>query len=90
MSLWRGTKAVNQRVRLRTHSPICIRQGRLAFVVENPHPTEVEALIGNDAVHHLRHHGIHAVKYRAVGEEDEIADALIKECRTRCKPAGDG
>ena len=50
------------------------------LVVENRHPTEAEALMGNDAVHHLRHHGINAVKYRAVGQEDEIADALIEEC----------
>jgi nucleotide-binding universal stress UspA family protein len=51
------------------------------LVVEGPHPTEAEALMGNDAVHHLRHHGINAIKYRAVGQEDEIADALIEECR---------
>ena len=51
------------------------------LVVESPRPTEAEALIGNDAVHHLRHHGINAIKYRAVGQEDEIADALIEECR---------
>ena len=31
---------------------------------------------------HLRHHCINAVKYRAIAEEDEIADALIAECRT--------
>jgi nucleotide-binding universal stress UspA family protein len=51
------------------------------LVVEGPHPTEAEALVGNDAVHHLRHHGINAVKYRAVSQEDEIAEALIEECR---------
>ena len=51
------------------------------LVVESQRPTEAEALIGNDAVHHLRHHGINAVKYRAVGQEDEIAEALIEECR---------
>jgi nucleotide-binding universal stress UspA family protein len=50
-------------------------------VVEGPHPAEADALKGNDAVQHLRHHGINAVKYRAVGEEDEIADVLISECR---------
>jgi nucleotide-binding universal stress UspA family protein len=43
--------------------------------------TEAEALRGNEAVHHLRHHGINAVKCRAVDQEDEIADALIEECR---------
>ena len=51
------------------------------LVVEGLHPTEAEALMGNDVVHHLRHHGINAIKYRAVGQEDEIADALIEECR---------
>jgi nucleotide-binding universal stress UspA family protein len=51
------------------------------LVVEGRHPTEAEALMGNDAVHHLRHHGINAIKYRAVGQEDEIADALMEECR---------
>ena len=48
------------------------------LVVEGRHPTEAEALMGNDAVHHLRHHGINAVKYRAVCQEDEVADALRK------------
>jgi nucleotide-binding universal stress UspA family protein len=51
------------------------------LVVESPRPTKTEALIGNDAVHHLRHHGINAVKYRAVGQEDEIAETLLEECR---------
>jgi nucleotide-binding universal stress UspA family protein len=51
------------------------------LVVEGRHPSEAEALMGNDVVHHLRHHGINAVKYRAVGQEDEIAGALIEECR---------
>jgi nucleotide-binding universal stress UspA family protein len=48
--------------------------------VEGEHPTEADALKANDAVQHLRHHGIDAVKYRANGEEDEIADVLIAEC----------
>jgi nucleotide-binding universal stress UspA family protein len=50
-------------------------------VVEGAHPTEADASKGNDAVLHLRHHGINAVKYRAIGEDDEIADVLIAECR---------
>jgi hypothetical protein len=48
--------------------------------VESEHPTEADALKANDAVLHLRHHGINAVKYRASGEDDEIAGALIEEC----------
>jgi nucleotide-binding universal stress UspA family protein len=51
------------------------------LVVEGERQTEADALKANDAVLHLRHHGISAVKYRAVGEEDETADVLIAECR---------
>jgi nucleotide-binding universal stress UspA family protein len=51
------------------------------LVVEGEHPTEADALKGSEAVQHLRHHGINAVKYRSIGEEDEIADVLIAECR---------
>jgi len=52
------------------------------LVIEGESKTEADPLKGNDAVLHLRHHGINAVKYRAIAEEDEIADALIAECRT--------
>ena len=41
--------------------------------MEGQRPSEADALNGNDAVLHLRHHGINAVKYRATGEDDEIA-----------------
>ena len=50
------------------------------FVVESEFATQADPLKANDAVLHLRHHGINAVKYRAIGEEDEIADVLIAEC----------
>jgi nucleotide-binding universal stress UspA family protein len=53
----------------------------VVVVLESEHPTEAAALMGNDAVQHLRHHGINAVKYRTTGEEDEIADVLIAQCR---------
>ncbi len=52
------------------------------LVVESEHQTKTDALNANDAVLHLRHHGINAIKYRAVGEEDETADVLIAECRS--------
>jgi nucleotide-binding universal stress UspA family protein len=52
------------------------------LVVEGQHQTKTDALKANDAVLHLRHHGINAIKYRAVGEEDETADVLISECRS--------
>src|ERR1700686_4842627 len=51
------------------------------LVIEGESKTEADPLKGNDAVLHLRHHGINAVKYLAIAEEDEIADALIEECR---------
>ena len=52
------------------------------LVVEGEHQTKADALKANDVVLHLRHHGINAIKYRAVGEEDETADVLIAECRS--------
>jgi nucleotide-binding universal stress UspA family protein len=51
-------------------------------VVEGEHPTKTDPLNANGAVQHLRHHGIDAVKYRAIGEDDETADILIGECRS--------
>jgi nucleotide-binding universal stress UspA family protein len=52
------------------------------LVVESKQATGADPLKGNDGVLHLRHHGIDAVKYRANGEDDEIADVLITECRS--------
>lgn len=51
------------------------------LVIEGESSTEADPLKGNDAVVHLRHHGINAVKYRAIAEEDGIADTLVAECR---------
>jgi nucleotide-binding universal stress UspA family protein len=52
------------------------------LVVEGERQTRADPLKANDAVLHLRHHGIDAVKYRAVGEEDDTADILVAECRS--------
>ncbi|MCS3928954.1 nucleotide-binding universal stress UspA family protein [Bradyrhizobium elkanii] len=52
------------------------------LVVEGERQTRTDPLKANDAVQHLRHHGIDAVKYRAVGEEDDTADILVAECRS--------
>jgi nucleotide-binding universal stress UspA family protein len=38
--------------------------------------------MGNDAVQHLRHHGVNAVKCRSFAIEDEVAETLIAECRS--------
>ncbi len=77
---WNGSR---ESARALAESFPYLHQARKVGVVvgEGRHPTEADALMGNDAVHHLRHHGINAIKYRAVGQEDEIADALIEECR---------
>ncbi|WFU82528.1 universal stress protein [Bradyrhizobium sp. CIAT3101] len=52
------------------------------LVVEGERLSSGDPLKANDAVQHLRHHGIDAVKYRAVGEEDDTADILVEECRS--------
>jgi len=58
------------------------------LVVEKPTSDgKREALMGNDAVHHLRP-SWHQRKSNIVqsAREDEIADALIEEChKARCK-----
>jgi nucleotide-binding universal stress UspA family protein len=77
---WNGSR---ESARALAESLPYLREARKVgvVVVEGPHPTEADALMGTDAVQHLRHHGINAVKYRAIGEDDEIADVLIAECR---------
>jgi nucleotide-binding universal stress UspA family protein len=52
------------------------------LVVEGERQTRADPLKANDAVQHLRHHGVDAVKYRAAGEEDDVADILVEECRS--------
>jgi nucleotide-binding universal stress UspA family protein len=79
---WNGSR---ESARALSESLPYLHQARrvgVVVVVEGEHPTEATALMGNDAVQHLRHHGIHAVKYRATGEEDEVADVLIAECHS--------
>jgi nucleotide-binding universal stress UspA family protein len=77
---WNGSRESTRA--LAEAAPYLRQAGKVGvLVVEGPNPTEAATLMGNDAVHHLRHHGINANKYRAVGQEDEIADALIEECR---------
>jgi len=52
------------------------------LVVEGEQQTRTDPLKANDAVQHLRYHGVDAVKYRAVGEEDDTADILVAERRS--------
>ena len=45
------------------------------LVIEGESKTEADPLKGNDAVLHLRHHGINAVKYRAIAERRDCRRA---------------
>ena len=60
------------------------------LVIEGESKTEADPLKGNDAVLHLRHHGINAVKYRAIAEEDEIADAKRARSNITVDRSNDG
>ena len=80
--MWRGIEAGSRRARSPRSLPYLRQASKVGIlVIEGESKTEADPLKGNDAVLHLRHHGINAVKYRAIAEEDEIADALIAECR---------
>jgi nucleotide-binding universal stress UspA family protein len=48
-------------------------------VVTDERPTEEEAIIGVDAVNHLKHHGISAVLYRGKSRKGEVGAQLIAE-----------
>jgi hypothetical protein len=84
---WNGSR---ESARALTESLPYLHQAKKVgvLVVEAEHPTEADVLKGNDAVLHLWHHGINAVKYRAIGEEDEIAD-VRRVPQAWCELAGD-
>jgi nucleotide-binding universal stress UspA family protein len=50
-------------------------------VVTDEHPTEEEAVIGVDAVNHLRHHGIDAVLHRAKSRRSDVGARLMAEAQ---------
>lgn len=48
-------------------------------VVTNDPPSEEEAILGVDAVHHLGHHGIEATLHRVPRGDDDVGETLVKE-----------
>src|ERR1700676_50210 len=52
-------------------------------VVTGEHPTEQEAILGVDAVNHLRHHEIHATLHRIKSRPSDVATRLMAEAERR-------
>lgn len=52
-------------------------------VVTDERPTEEEAVIGVDAVYHLRHHGIDAVLHRVKSRRSDVGARLMAEAQRR-------
>jgi nucleotide-binding universal stress UspA family protein len=52
-------------------------------VVTSEHPAEEEAILGIDAVNHLRHHEIPAALHRIKSSSKEVATKLLAEAERR-------
>jgi nucleotide-binding universal stress UspA family protein len=55
----------------------------MVVVVTDQHPAEQEAVIGVDAVGHLRHHGIDAVLHRVNSRRRDVGARLMAEAKRR-------
>jgi nucleotide-binding universal stress UspA family protein len=52
-------------------------------VMTDKRPAEDEAVIGVDAVHHLKHHGINAVLHHVKSHDGEVGAKLVAEAQRR-------
>jgi nucleotide-binding universal stress UspA family protein len=62
---------------------LCLAEEVTVVVVTSEHPTEEEAVLGVDAVNHLRHHEIHAALHRIKSSHKEVATQLMAEAERR-------
>jgi nucleotide-binding universal stress UspA family protein len=53
----------------------------VVVVIDETSATEGQAIVGKDAINHLRHHGITAVLHRAIVRDNDIPATLIAEAR---------
>jgi nucleotide-binding universal stress UspA family protein len=62
---------------------LCLAEEVTVVVVTSEQPTEEEAVLGVDAVNHLRHHEIHAALHRIKSSHKEVATQLMAEAERR-------
>jgi len=53
----------------------------VVVVIDETSATEGQAIVGKDAIKHLRHHGITAVLHRATVRDNDVGATLIAEAR---------